>query len=70
MNRISANSRLFTQAELRLAKSMRECTVVIYTLKEYEFLILESKHLTVFFTDHKPIIVDNQIQTREFMNFN
>ena len=34
---ISANSRLFTQAELRLSTLMRECTDIIYTLTEYEF---------------------------------
>ena len=43
MNLISANSRLFTQAELRLSTLMRECTAIIYTLTEYEFLILGSK---------------------------
>ena len=53
---ISANSRLFTQAELRLSTLMRECTAIIYTLTEYEFLIHGSKHPTVLFTDHKPII--------------
>ena len=52
MNLISANSRLFTQAELRLSTLMRECTAIIYTLTEYEFLILGSKHPTVLFTDH------------------
>ena len=56
MNLISANSRLFTQAELRLSTLMRECTAIIYTPTEYEFLILGSKHPTVLFTDHKPII--------------
>ena len=56
MNLISANSRLFTQAELRLSTLMRECTAIIYTLTEYEFLILGSKHPTVLFTDHTPII--------------
>ena len=56
MNLISAKSRLFTQAELRLSTLMRECTAIIYTLTEYEFLILGSKHPTVLFTDHKPII--------------
>ena len=56
MNLISANSRLFTQAELRLSTLMRKCTAIIYTLTEYEFLILGSKHPTVLFTDHKPII--------------
>ena len=56
MNLISANSRLFTQAELRLSTLMRECTAIIYTLTEYEFLILGSKHPTVLFTDQKPII--------------
>ena len=56
MNLISANSRLFTQTELRLSTLMRECTAIIYTLTEYEFLILGSKHPTVLFTDHKPII--------------
>ena len=35
---------------------MRECTAIIYTLNEYEFLILGSKYPTVLFTDHKPII--------------
>ena len=56
MNLITTNSQLFTQAELRLSTLMRECTAIIYTLTEYEFLILGSKHPTVFFTDHKPII--------------
>ena len=58
MNLISANSRLFTQAELRLSTLMRECTAINYTLTEYEFLILGSKHLgsTVLFTDRKPIM--------------
>ena len=56
MNLISANSRLFTQAELRLSAHMREGTATIYTLTEYEFLILESKHPAVLFTDHKPTI--------------
>ena len=56
MNLISANSRLVTQAELRLSTLVRECTAIIYTLTEYEFLIHGSKHPTVLFTDHKPII--------------
>ena len=56
INLLSANSRLFTQAELRLSTLMRECTAIIYTLIEYEFLILESKHPTVLFTGHKHII--------------
>ena len=56
MNLISANSRLFTHAELRLCTLMRECTAIIYTLTEYEFLILGSKHRTALFTDHKLII--------------
>ena len=55
MNLITANSRLFTQAEFRLSALMRECTALIYTVTEYEFLILGSKHPTVLFTDHKPI---------------
>ena len=56
VNLISANLRLFTQAELRLSTLMRECTAIIYTLTEYEFLILRSRHPTVLYTDHKPII--------------
>ena len=56
MNLISANSRLFTPAELRLSTLMRECTAIIYTLTEYEPLILGSKHPTVLFTYHKPKI--------------
>ena len=35
---------------------MRECTAITYNLTEYEFLILGSKHPTILFTDHKPII--------------
>ena len=56
MSLISANSRLFTQAELRLSTLMRECTAIIYTLTEYKFLMLGSKHPTVLFTNHTPII--------------
>ena len=56
MNLFSANSRLLTQAELRHSTLMRECTAIIYTLKEYKFSILGSKHPTILFTDHKPII--------------
>ena len=57
INLISTNSRIFTQAELRLSTLMRECIAIIYTLREYEFSILGSKHPTVLFTDHKPIIL-------------
>ena len=56
MNFISTNSRLITQAELRISTLMRECTATIYTLTEYEFLLLGSKHPTDVFTDHKHII--------------
>ena len=73
MNLISANYRLFTQAELRLSALMRECTAIIYTLTEDEFLRLGSKHPTVLITDQKPIIFllhKNQIQTIEFTDFN
>ena len=73
LNLISANSRLSIQAELRLSTLMRECTAIIYTLTEYEFLILGSKHPTVFFTDHKPIIflfTQNRILMIEFIDFN
>ena len=56
MNLRSANSQLFTQAELRLSTLMREYTAMLYTISWYEFLILGSKHPIVLFTDHKPII--------------
>ena len=56
MNLILANSRLFTQAELRLSTLMRKCTAIIYTPTEYEFPIVGSKQPTVLFTDHKPVI--------------
>ena len=56
MNLISANSRLFTQTELRLSTRMTECTAIIYNITELEFLILGSIHPTDLFTDHKPII--------------
>ena len=39
MNLISANSRLFRQAELRLSTIMKNCTAMKYTLTKYEFLI-------------------------------
>ena len=73
MNLISANFCLFTQAELRFSTLMRERTAIRYTLTEYEFLILGSKHPTVLFTDRKSIIFllhKNQIQTIEFTDFN
>ena len=53
MNLNSANSRLFTQAELRLSTLMRECTAIIYTLIEYEILILGCKNPTNSFI-HRP----------------
>ena len=56
MNPLSASSRLFLQAELRLSTFMRECTAIIHILTKYELLIHGSKHPTVLFTDHKPII--------------
>ena len=72
MNLISANSRLFTQAEVRLSTLMRECTAIIYTLTEYEFLILASiqqffLRITkrLYFFLHK-----NRTQTIEFTDFN
>ena len=46
----------FTQAKLRLSTLMRKCTAIKYTLTEDEFSILESKHLTVPFTDPRSII--------------
>ena len=56
VNLISANSRLFTQAELGLSTLMRECTAILYILTLYEFSMFGSKNPTVLFTDHKPII--------------
>ena len=44
---------------------MRECTAIIYTLTEYEFLILGSKHPTFLFADHKKIIF---LFTEKFQN--
>ena len=73
MHLISASSRLFTQAELRLSTFMRECTAIKYNLTEYEFLILGSKQPTLLLTDHNPILFflnKNQIQTIEFIDFN
>ena len=46
MNLISAKSKLFTQAELRFSTLMRECTDLLYTLTEFEFLILGSNYPT------------------------
>ena len=56
INLISANAGLFTQIELRLSTVMRECTAIIYTLRQHEILKLGFKHPTVSFTDDKPVI--------------
>ena len=40
-NLISANSRLLTQAELRVSTIMREFTAIKYTLTKYEFSIMD-----------------------------
>ena len=47
INLISANSSLFTQAELRLSTLMRDCTAIKYTLTVDHVLIIGSKHPTV-----------------------
>ena len=74
MNLISANSRLFTQAELIISTLMRECTAIIYTLTKYEFLILGYNYPTILFLDQKPInflsTQKSQTQTIEFTDFN
>ena len=41
MSIILENSRIFTQAEPRISTLMRECTAIIYTITEYEFLHLD-----------------------------
>ena len=41
---ISANSRIFRQAELGLSTLMRERTAIIYTLTEYEFFFLDQNN--------------------------
>ena len=53
---VSANSRLFTPLERRLSTLIRECSVIIFALTEYEFLLTGSNHPIVLFTDHNPII--------------
>ena len=73
MSVISANSRLFIQAELRLSTLMRECTAIIYTLTEYEFRYLDQNTQQfysqtinqLYFFSHK-----NQILIIEFIDFN
>ena len=73
MNLISANSRFFTQAELRLSTLMRECTAIIYILTDYEFLILGSK-LQQFYSQTINqlyfFLPKNQIQIIEYIEFN
>ena len=39
---------------------MSECTAIIYSITENEFLILGSKHQTALFTEHKPINFSTQ----------
>ena len=48
---------------------MTECTAIKYTLTEYEFLILGSKHPSVLFTDHKPTIFSNTKTKPKQKNF-
>ena len=52
-NLVSASSRLFTQAKVRLSTLMRECTAIIYTLTELEFLMIGSKHLNSIYRSLK-----------------
>ena len=52
-NLVSASSRLFTQAKVRLSTLMRECTAIIYTLTEFEFLMIGSKHLNSIYRSLK-----------------
>ena len=56
MRLVSANSRLFTPIEMRLSTLIRECSAIIFALREYEFLLTGSNHPIVLFADHKPII--------------
>ena len=67
MNLISANSRLFTQAELRLSTLMRECTAIIYTLTEYLRCIINGNdtRYTGWSADVKlfPLAYNSQITT-------
>ena len=68
MNLISASSRFFTQADLRLSTIIRECTAITYTLIEYEFLILGSKQQIInpyCFYSHR-----NRTQTIQNTDFN
>ena len=55
MNLISAKSKVFTQAQIRLSTLFRECTAITYVLTEYEFFILGSKHPTILIVDQEPI---------------
>ena len=48
MKIISVNSRLFTQAELRLSILLREGTAIPYTLTKYEFLILGTSNSFIY----------------------
>ena len=56
MELFSANSRLFSTTEIRLSTIFRECSAIICSLSEYEFLIQGSKHPIKLYTDHKPIL--------------
>ena len=77
MNLISANSRLFTQTELRLSNPYER----VHSNHTHLFLVSnfptihtnQKKNPTDLFTDHKPIILflhKNQIQTIEFIDYN
>ena len=55
MNLISGNPAFLHN--LNYDSFYEECTTIIHTLTEYEFLILGSKHPTDLFTDLKPILI-------------
>ena len=56
MELLSANARLFSTTALRLSTILRECSAIIYTLSEHEFLIQGSRHPIILYTDLKPIL--------------
>ena len=49
MRLVSANSRLFTPNDMRLSTLIRECSAIIFALRDYEFLLTGSNPPIVLF---------------------
>ena len=69
MNLISANSKLFTQAELQHSTLMRECTAIKWALTDYAYSTLHDHWIAklglpeILVTDNGTEFMNNEIIT-------